>query len=235
MGDNMKSTVTIDHIKGIEAFKDLKETTLLALLKIANLKKLNKNEVLFRNKDQIGYVYAVIYGKMALLRYCANGQKRVFFILNEGSLINEVVFDNLPVSVDCECFEQALIITFPKLEMLALMKNDFDLTLQILNSSARKQRRLFRQLKNTVQTKIDKKLAAKLWKLTKDHGRNTTEDGWKEVDLNINITYLSYLLGVPRESISRAMSELIDKGYVKWREKALLVNENEILEYYRKV
>lgn len=231
----MKMTVTLEHIKSIEAFTALNEVTLLELLKIANLKKLKKNEVLYRNKDQIGYVYAVIYGKMALLRYCANGQKRVFFILTEGSLINEVVFDDLPVSVDCECFEEALIIIFPKMEMLELMKKDFDLTLQILNSSARKQRRLFRQLKNTVQTKIDKKLAAKLWKLTKDHGRNTEEASWKEVDLNINITYLSYLLGVPRESISRAMSELIDKGYVKWREKTLLVNENEILEYYRKV
>ncbi len=56
-----------------------------------------------------------------MLRYSGSGQKRIFFILNEGgALINEVAFDNLPVSVVCEAFEKAHLVQLPKLSFLIL-------------------------------------------------------------------------------------------------------------------
>ena len=50
------------------------------------------------------------------------------------------------------------------------MKQDFKLTEVILYSMSKKIRRLYRQIKNTVPTKMDKRVAAKLWKLSKDYG-----------------------------------------------------------------
>ncbi len=223
-----------EMIEHIEVFANIKEVTKDKLAQIGQIKTLKKNEVLFQNLEIISSIYVVVTGKVALLRYCANGQKRVFFILGEGSMINEVVFDEMHVSVDCECFEEAVLLYFDKAQLLEVMKSDFELTLNILNSSGKKQRRLFRQLKNTVQIKIDKKLAAKLWKLAKDHGIQTEEEGWKSIQLKFNVTYLSYMMGVPRETISRALSELSDKGFIKWVDKCLWIEEKKILNYYRK-
>ncbi len=73
-----------------------------------------------------------------MLRYSGSGQKRIFFILNEGALINEVAFDNLPVSVVCEAFEKAHLVQLPKLEFLDIMRDDFDLTYNIMCSMGKK-------------------------------------------------------------------------------------------------
>lgn len=226
--------ISLKDINSIDAFRDLSVSTKQRLLKIFRVKTLKKGEILFSNSDIIDSLYAITEGKVQLLRYCSNGQKRVFFILSEGSLINEVVFDDLPISIDCECFEESRLIYVPKYELREVMKDDFELTMNILNSSGRKQRRLYRQLKNTVQTKMDRKLAAKLWKLAKDHGIKSSDKKWTIIDIDINVTYLSHLLGVPRETISRALKELIDLSLVCWIEKSLAVKEQEILDYYRK-
>ncbi len=221
----------INQIEEIEAFHDLSESTKASIADIAVEIQLKKGETLFWEKDQVDAVYALAMGKVALLRYSGSGQKRIFFILDKGELINEVVFDNLPVSVVCEAFEDAKLLKLSKSDFLEIMKADFNLTYKIMCSMGKKQRRLYRQLKNTVPIKVDKKLAAKLWKLSKDYG--VTEGAWLRIDLNMSVTNLSYLMGSSRETISRALKTLIDLDIVKWDKKQILVREKDILEYYR--
>lgn len=221
----------IENILKIEAFTDLADETIKQLADIASAMPLKKAETLFWEKDQVDAIYAVIKGKIAILRYSGNGQKRIFFILDSGALINEVAFDNLPVSVVAEAFEKSEVLRFPKEALAKIMMTDFQLTTNIMCSMGKKQRRLYRQLKNTVPIKIDKKLAAKLWKLSKDYGVNA--EGWTRIDLQITVTSLSHLMGSPRETISRALKTLTEEGVVMWKDKRLYVQEEAILSYYR--
>jgi len=221
----------LNNIRTIEAFMTLAPDTIEKLAVIATTVTLKKGETLFWEKDQVDAVYAVFSGKVAILRYSGNGQKRIFFILDSGALINEVVFDNLPVSVVAEAFENSEVMRFPKEALMSVMKEDFQLTQNIMCSMGKKQRRLYRQLKNTVPIKIDKKLAAKLWKLAKDYG--VKEGDWARIELKITVTSLSHLMGSPRETISRALKTLIEEEIVKWDKKQLLVKEKDILAYYR--
>lgn len=223
--------VTKDDILKIEAFKEIKAESIDRIVEIAIKFKLRKNEVLFMEKDHINSLYAILDGKVTMFRNSSNGQKRVFFILTEGVLINEVVFDQLPVSVNCEAFEDSTVLEFSKDKFLEIMENDFKLTMNIMNSLGKKERRLFRQLKNSIPIKLEKKIAAKLWKLSKDYG--ITKGEWTEINLKITITYLSYMIGSSRETVSRALKTLIDENIVRWEEKKLLVLEEKLLEYYR--
>jgi len=227
----MTNDVGCSDVKTIETFSNVSESTMKKICAIAKKSQLKKGEVLFREKDRISKFYAVLSGKVALSRYSAKGQKRVFFILSKGCLVNEVVFDDLPVSVVCEAFEACLILEFEKEAFQSIMEEDFTLTMNILNSIGRKQRRLYRQLKNTMPIRMDKRLAAKLWKLSKDH--SDSNEKWHPIDLKISITYLSYMMGSNRETISRAMKVLMGLELIKWVEKKLYVNEAGLLAYYR--
>lgn len=218
-------------IDGVMAFRGIKSESLEKLKDIGVVKEYKKNTVLFMEKDEVDKCYAILKGKVELSRYSGWGQKRIFFILDKGEMVNEVVFDNMPVSVVCETYEESIIVEFKKEEFLKIMENDFSLTMNIMNSMGKKQRRLYRQLKNTVPIKMDKKLAAKLWKMSRDYG---VKDGdMKRIDMKISVTDLSYMLGATRETISRAMKVLIENGIVQWRGRILLVDEEKILKYYR--
>ena len=224
--------VSLTDISNLSIFNNLNTTTIQNLKCKATKLKLVKGNLLFFEKDVVTSVYIVLEGKVSLFRTLAEDHKKIFFILNEGETINEVIFDNLPASVSCEAFEDSIILALNKTDLLNIMSTDFQLTVNIINHMSKKIRRLYRQLKNTVPIKVDKRVAAKLWKLSKDYGIEV-EDGTL-IDLNISIEYLSHMLGSARETVSRCLKKLEKNGLIKFEFKKIIVINRENLSKYFK-
>ncbi|MBV7276352.1 Crp/Fnr family transcriptional regulator [Clostridium thailandense] len=224
--------VTYEDLKQLSVFDDLddfiKEELLTKSVKI----KLDKGELLFAEREEVDKIYIVLRGKVTMFRNSEEGQKRVIYILGQGEFINEVIFDSLSASINCEAFENSYVIYLLKKDLLEIMSKDFNLSKIIITSMSKKIRRLYRQLKNTVPIKMDKKLAAKLWKLCRDYGVST-EDGVL-INLNISITYLADMLGSTRETISRCINNFEKKGMIKFSGKRMIVrNPDELSLYFR--
>jgi len=225
--------VALSQLKSLPIFEDIDYRTLDLIVVKAHTRNLKKSQILFAEREIINNIYIVLEGKVTLYRLSERGQKRVIYILNKGEIINEVIFDNLTASINCEGFEDSEIISISKVDLLNLMKNDFKLTEVILYSMSKKIRRLYRQLKNTVPIKMDKRVAAKLWKLSKDYGVQTQEGVL--IDIKISITYLADMLGSSRETISRAVKELEIMDMVKIKHRKFIVNREKLSLYFKGV
>lgn len=226
--------ITIDDIKTIDVFKNISSDAADRLMCIARKVRLKKGDTLFIEKQKVDTIYAVLKGKMTMFRYTEEGQKRVVYILNPGEILNEVIFDFKPASISCEAFEESEIISFNRNEFLKIIQSDFDLSKGIIDSMARKIRRLYRQIKNTVPIRMDKRVAAKLWMLSRDYGVET-KNGVK-IDLNITVTYLADMLGSSRETISRALKQLETLELVSYEDKRIVIKSPEdISKYFRGV
>ena len=211
-------------------FKVVSNSTLEFLKDRAYKIKIKKGKQLFDQKEIVKTIYIVLKGKMTLYRNSEEGQKRVIFILNEGEIINEVIFDEKVSSANCEAFEDSELLCFLKDDIMKAMSMDFKLTEFIINSMSKKIRRLYRQLKNTVPIRIDKRLAAKLWKLSRDYG--IPADEGTLINLNITVTYLADMLGSSRETISRCLRVLENEGLIKVKNKKIYVVSSEKLSIY---
>lgn len=225
----MNKATEQDIIK-IPLFDKLDKSTLELLLSKSSKLKLSKGEMLFHERQEVDKIYLILKGKVTMFRSSEEGQKRVIYILNDGELINEVIFDELPASINCEAFEETYVLYFQRKDLLEIMAGDFQLTKRIIDSMAKKTRRLYRQLKNTVPLKLDKKVAAKLWKLSKDYGVQT-EDGTL-INISISITYLADMLGSTRETISRCVNSFEKKGMIKIIGKKIIVRDPKELSIY---
>ena len=223
--------VALSQLKSLPIFEDIDYRTLDLIVVKAHTRNLKKSQILFAEREIINNIYIVLEGKVTLYRLSERGQKRVIYILNKGEIINEVIFDNLTASINCEGFEDSEIISISKVDLLNLMKNDFKLTEVILYSMSKKIRRLYRQLKNTVPIKMDKRVAAKLWKLSKDYGVQTQEGVL--IDIKISITYLADMLGSSRETISRAVKELEIMDMVKTKHRKFIVDREKLSRYFK--
>lgn len=224
--------ISVEELRELEIFKNLKAETLLKLSTIGIKVAARKGQHIFRDKEKVNTVYIVLKGKISLYKLSENSNKKVIFILGRDKIINEVILDDLPSSINCEIFEEGELLTFNRLDFLELMKNDFELTISVVNSLSIKVRRLYRQLKNTTPLKIEKKVAAKLWKLAKDYGV-PTEEGTL-INLNITITYLADLFGSQRETISRALGQLEDLKLIKFSNKKIVIIDKDKLSFYFK-
>lgn len=208
-------------------FSQVNKNTISKLNEICFVKELKKGEHLFRDKEVIKNIYVVKSGKVALYKQSESAQKKVIFILGKDTIVNEVIIDDLPSSINCEAFEKAEILCFDRMLFLDIMKDDFELSKIIINSLAMKVRRLYRQGKNSIPIKVEKRVAAKLWKLSRDYGIEIEEGTL--IDLNITITYLADMFGTPRETISRALKILNNEGLIINKNKKIIVPDRDKL------
>ena len=219
-------------LSDLELFSGLNKETIDSLTSLCIEKHYKKGEHIFFDKDKVTTVFIVLKGKVTLYKIGEKAHKRIVFILGEGSIINDVVLDDLPASISCEAFEDSEILCFDRDEFVKVMSNDFQLTTVVINSLSKKVRRLYRQIKNATPIKVEKRVAAKLWKLAKDHWLEV-EDGI-EIGLNISITYLADMFGTPRETISRALKVLQKEELIVLNGKKIIVKDKDKLAKYFK-
>ena len=226
------NTIKISDLESMEIFNTLNVETLKTLCKIGIKRIYKKGEHVYRDKEKVTNIYVIKSGKVALYKLSESAQKKIIFILGKNKVINALTLDNLPASINCEAFEEAEILCFDIVQFVEAMKNDFELTRIIINSLAIKIRRLYRQSKNSIAIKIEKRVAAKLWKLSKDYGIEV-ENGIL-INLNISVTYLADMFGAQRETISRALKILVNKGLILNENKQITVaNREKLAEFFK--
>ena len=161
-----------------------------------------------------------------------NGERKIIFILRSGEIINEISFDNTKsTTIGCEAFDKAIILECMVKDFIKVMEDDFTLTKNILISTQNRNRRLYRQLKNSISIRIDKKLAAKLYRIGKEFG--VCKGEWTLLNVNLTITYIADMLGCKRESLSRAMKILQDEKLVKIEGKKVYIKKDELSSYFK--
>ena len=222
-----------DKLKKLEIFNGIKDSTLEKLCEICNKRELKKGDHLFYDKDKVNTIYILSSGKVVLYKIGEKAQRKIIFILGEGKIINDAILDNLPSSINCDAFEDSEVLCFDKEKFIGVMAIDFELTKAVINSLAIKVRRLYRQIKNTTPIKVEKRVAAKLWKLGKDYGEESSEG--VEIKLNISITYLADMFGTPRETISRAVKILQNEGLIIVNKKTFIIKDmDKLSDFFKK-
>ena len=207
--------------------------TRAALVSSGILKRYQKGEHLFLDHTKVEHFYFIITGTAALYKLNHQHDKKVIFIYGNGEMLNEVMIQDEFSSINCELLSDALVLQFPKKQFLGFMAQDYQLAEAVMKSMAVKIRRLYHQLKNTSNSiRLDKQIAAKLWKLSKDHGV-PCEEGI-EINFDLPITYLADLVGSKRETVSRQVKQLTELNLIIVKKNRFIVkNREKLLEFFR--
>lgn len=224
--------INLNELRECKKFEGINDSTLNKLCEIGKMVYFKKGQHVFRDKEYIDNVYIVESGKVSLYKLNEAAHKKIIFILGEGHILNEVILERIKSSISCEMFDEGYIYVFDRNNFIKVMSEDFELTKKVINSLSSKVRRLYRQMKNSTPLKIEKRLAAKLWKLSKDYGVEC--GGETLINLKISITYLSDMFGMPRETISRAIKILEKEGLIRRENKKVIVIDREELSNYFK-
>lgn len=214
-------------------FQGVDSKTLETLWAIGKVYEYPKGTILIRGKEPVANVYIQMSGKSIQYNLTQNGKRKILFVFGKDMLLNEHVFNQHLTSIYCETIEKSEIFVIPVVEFKKQMANDFKLTENVLEAQERKMWRLSHQLKNTMSSiYLERKLASKLWKLTRDFG--VDKEYGREIDINMSITFLADMLGVSRETTSRVCSTLVEQGLIKVNKKRIVVvNLEKLRTFYR--
>lgn len=192
-----------------------------------------KGRVCIRAREENPDIFFILGGKVQIYNLTKCGQKKILFILGRNGIANESLVGSFN-TIFCETIEDCAFFVIPREALLALMEKDFGLTRALFAYQERKLWRLGHQLKNTVGSiYLERKLASKLWKLGRDFGVDT-EKG-RMIDMDLSVTFLADLLGVPRETASRTCRKLIGFGLIRMERKRIYIPDSRKMAlFYRK-
>lgn len=214
-------------------FQGVLPETLERLEQCGRVRALAKGELIIQARQPQQDVYIQMAGKSMVYNLTHTGDRKILFIFGPGALLNEHVLNLNEASTYCEAIEPGTAFTVPTSEFLRLMKGDFALTCGVLAAQEQKIWRLGHQLKNTVGSiYLERKLAAKLWKLSRDFGIPGPEG--IEIDVTLPVTMLADMLGAPRETTSRLCKKLTDHGLIRMTGKRIYIADPEKMSHFYK-
>lgn len=221
------------YLNQLELFQGINSQTIAKLEKVGKVQDVSKGTLLMRARESVGFVYFQLTGKSVIYNLTHGGKRKILFIFGQGALLNEHIFNHHTSSIFCEMMEQSKVIAFSVQDFMNIMSEDFELTKKVMEAQERKIWRLSHQLKNTTSSiYLERKLAAKLWKLSRDFGVEK-EDGI-EIDIDMTITFLADMLGVPRETTSRVCSTLTEAGLICINKKRIMIADPKKMAHFFK-
>lgn len=214
-------------------FENVPEVTLEKLWNRGKVERCAKGRIIIRAKEALETIYIQLSGKSIVYNLTHTGKRKILFVFGAGMLLNEHVLNEHDSAMYCETIEQSEIFAVSAAEFMALMEEDFSLVKTVMVVQERKIWRLGHQLKNTMGSiYMERKLAAKLWKLSRDFGFSTP-DGI-EIDINMTVTFLADMLGAPRETTSRLCKALADYGLIRMNNRRIVIIDPErISQFYK--
>ena len=201
--------------------------------RFGEIEKYKKGSYIFRDKLSADKIFILLDGKASIYKLNDCGQQRTIFILDGITLLNEPTNKATTSSTNCVAFENCLVLSIGMKAFFDLMAADFELTKIVLEQITHKTRRMYRQLKNAGSTaKVEKRVAAKLWKLCRDYGTQT-ENGTL-INIDITSVNLADLIGVRRETVSRSFKILQDERLITYKNKRICVpNIDNLSKYFK--
>lgn len=235
MGETVKGEPPMESYKSLEQLWVLKESspdTRLHFMQHGKITSYPKGHLCLRAAEDNSNIFFILKGKVQIYNLTKCGKKKILFILGKNHIANESLAWNSN-TIFCETIERCSFYVIRREILLSLMEQDFQLTKALLQYQGRKIWRLEHQLKNTVGSiYLERKLASKLWKLARDYGIRT--DKGILIDMDLSITFLADLLGVPRETASRVCRKLADFGLILIEKKKIYILDAEKMALFYK-
>lgn len=223
----------MNQLAQLTLFNQTNQDTLTQLWQSGKVNTYLKGEHCFKAKEPTSNIYILLKGTAAIYNITHSGKRKTIFYLKGGAMLNDQITKLSLPSVSCETINECKVFVIPKDKFLTIMAKDFALTQVILADYERKIFRLTHQLKNTLGcVYLERKLASKLWKLARDFGIQTERGIY--IDIPLSITELADFVGAPRESISRAMKKLAEKGLLDMDgKKIFVINPEKMSTFYK--
>lgn len=174
----------------------------------------------------------VFRGAVALYTVTSRGRRKILFFQGPGSLLNQDVM-NGGGQVLAEAAADAILLCMKREELADWVLRTPALAKALFAHYERKLWRLSHQLKNSADVWfVERKLAAKLLKLSGDFGR-PLETG-VEICFPLSVQQMADYIGVSRETASRACRRLAELGLVRYERKRFRIPDRAKLEAFRK-
>jgi CRP-like cAMP-binding protein len=210
-GNGRDPQLLVGLLSSLPLFHQMARSQLGAIASHSRVQKVRRGAVLCRRDERMTGVVAVGYGIMKLALRRPDGEEKVVRFLNANETFGEcAVLLDRPCPVDVVALEDSLIAEIPATPLRRLIEHDRRFANNVVRAMAESYLGLLAEHGASLQQSALQRLAAYLESLARPNG---SPDTWI-AHLPASKTAVAARLGITKETLSRLLRELANRGLI---------------------
>ena len=209
-------------LASLPLFHRVARSQIATIASFSRARQLGRGAVLCRQGERLPGVIAVGFGIMKLALRRLDGEEKVVRFLNANETFGEcsALLDR-PCPVDVVALEDSMIVEIPAAPLHRLIELDPRFAGNVVRSMAEKFLDLLAELESSLRQSALQRLAAYLGSLAVANG---TPDTWI-ARLPASKTAVAARLGITKETMSRSLRELANRGLITVAQREIEVRD----------
>jgi len=212
---------TVDDLKRVPLFSDLSAAELERFAEVAREREYPKNSIILFEDDPGDALYVVSGGQVKVVLIGEDGREVILSVLNDGDFFGEMsLIDDEPRS--------AHVIAMRDSRLLVLRRDDFQqqlqqhpsIALKVLKVMVQRLRRADAKIGGLVLLDVNGRVARLLLDLA-------DESGGPRITRKLTHHTIAQMIGSSRETVSRAMRELVERGLIDVTRREITIKDRD--------
>lgn len=212
-----------DVLKRVPLFSDLSEAEVSRFADVTREREYPKNSVILFEDDPGDALYIVSTGQVKVVLIGEDGREVILSVLGDGDFFGEMsLIDDEPRS--------AHVIAMKDSQLLVLRRDDFQsrleeqpkIALKLLRVLVQRLRRADEKIGGLVLLDVNGRVAQLLLDLAE-------ESGGPRITRRLTHHTIAQMIGSSRETVSRAMRELVERGTIDVSRREITIKHPEAL------
>jgi CRP/FNR family cyclic AMP-dependent transcriptional regulator len=212
-----------DVLRKVPLFSDLPEADLLRFAEVTREREYPRNSVILFEDDPGDALYIVSTGQVKVVLIGEDGREVILSVLGEGDFFGEMsLIDDAPRS--------AHVIAMKDSNLLVLRRDDFQtqlvqnpsIALKLLRVLVQRLRRADEKIGGLVLLDVNGRVARLLLDLAEEGGGPT-------ITRKLTHHTIAQMIGSSRETVSRAMRELVEQGCIAVNRREITITRADML------
>ena len=201
----------IDHVlSSINIFSDLSEKDLESLQKACKPRKYLKNSMIILEEEYGDLVFVVQTGTIKITRVNDEGKEVILALLGAGDFFGEMaILDGESRSANALAQEKCELVTINREDFLDLLKNNFQICMNLLEELAVRLRKSDQQIEALSLSDAEHRIGVSILNLAEDRG--VIKNGEVTIESLPYQQDIANMAGTSRETVSRVLKLFEDK------------------------
>lgn len=218
-----------EMLKRTDLFGPLSEEHLDTLIAQAGRRRLKAREELCHKGDEGSQLFLIQTGRLKAVTHSLEGSNVTFTVMGPGEIVGELALLGAGIrSATMIAMEATHLLSFDRRDFLAVVRENGDLAIQLLQVLARRVLRLSDTVADAQFLNLPTRLAKKLLALSMSDGRDVPEG--REIQVKLSQGELADLVATTRESINKQIGIWREDGILSMESGRILLHRIAALE-----
>ena len=210
-------------------FEGLNEEALQEIGRITSFRTLKKNDSVFLEGDKADGFFFLCHGRVKLYKTSIEGKEQLLHIVYPGETFAEAaIFEGSIYPATAQVMDDSGLLFIDKKGFLLLLKRHPEIGLKMLGNISRYLHHFIRLVEDLSLKEVSSRLAKYFLDVLARDGIPSND--WIEFNLDMARSDLAARLGTVRETLSRTLRTLRDKGVIDVEGKRIRILDKNALE-----